>query len=68
MTLTDTIMRVLKRGPKKGLTAETIADRAGTKLTSTRTILSALAGQGVITVVGTEKRTRRPANLYAITA
>jgi len=65
-TVTAAILGVLRRGPKRGLTAEVIAERAGTRLSSTRTVLSSLASDGQITVVGTEARQFRPANLYAI--
>ena len=64
-SLTDTIRSVLKRGPRRGLTAEVVAQRAGTKLSSTRTTLSALVSAGEAAIVGTESRQYRPANLYA---
>ena len=64
-SLTDQIRSVLRRGPRRGLTAETVAQRAGTKLSSTRTTLSSLVSAGEAAIVGTESRQFRPANLYA---
>lgn len=64
----ETILKTLKRGPKKGLTAATIAERAGLKLSSTRTTLWDLAQTGAVSKVGkTETGTvGRPSYLYVI--
>lgn len=64
--MNDSILKVLRRGPRKGLPAEIIAQRAGTKLSSTRTVLATLKRNGQIVVVGTESREFRPAQLYAV--
>lgn len=60
------IRAVLKRGPKKGLNAVTIAERANVKVSTTRTVLSALQSEGTAKVAGKEKAEGRgrPANLY----
>lgn len=65
---TEAILKALKRGPKKGLTAATIAERAGLKLSSTRTTLWDLAQVGTVKKVGqTETGTvGRPSYLYVI--
>lgn len=66
---TERITSVLKRGPRKGLTAEIVAARAEANLNTTRTILWSLTTSGTATVVGTESREfGRPANLYALAA
>jgi DNA-binding IclR family transcriptional regulator len=68
-TSRDRVLSVLRRGPKKGLAAESIAERAGTSLGTTRTLLSTLQVEGVVRRVGTENRGfGRPANLYALAA
>lgn len=66
VAISDAILRVLKRGPRKGLTAEQIAERTGKRLSSVRTIIAALKRSGDIEVVGTEPREFRPAQLYAL--
>lgn len=64
----DAILKVLKRGPKKGLTAAQIAERAGLNLNSTRTALWGLKADGSVTAAGkTETGTvGRPSYLYVI--
>jgi hypothetical protein len=61
-TVADRICKVLKRGPKKGLTAAAIADRAGLKPGTTRTTLTRLKADGAVRVVGTDAS---KGNLYA---
>lgn len=68
-TSRERIESVLRRGPRRGLVAEVIAERAGTTLGTTRTILSTLQVEGLVTQVGRENRGfGRPANLYALAA
>lgn len=65
----EAILKTLKRGPRKGLTAQHIAERAGLKLSSTRTELWSLRQDGTVTLAGTSKTTStagRPAYLYVI--
>lgn len=66
-TSRERIERVLARGPQRGLDATTIAARAETALGTTRTLLSTLQVEGIVTVVGRRNlgTTGRPANLYA---
>lgn len=65
-TASERIINTLKRGPKRGLSARAISERADINLNTTRTTLGALAGEGQVTVVGQEEPTfGRPANLYA---
>jgi DNA-binding IclR family transcriptional regulator len=69
-TAPEAILSVLKRGPKRGLTAALIAERTGFNLSTTRTTLYSLASSGDVSVIGTtETGSRgRPANLYALAA
>lgn len=68
-TAETTILGILRRGPRRGLTATAIADRGNLNLNTTRTTLSFLQGEGVVSVVGTEKGNfGRPANRYALAA
>lgn len=60
-TVADRIRRVLKRAPKKGLTAAEIAERADLKPGTTRTTLTRLKTSGAVRVVGADSR----GNLYA---
>lgn len=63
----DTILAVLKRGPKLGLTAAEIAARAELNLNTTRTVVWALARAGDVAVLGTTESTGgRPANRYVL--
>lgn len=64
----EAILKTLKRGPKKGLTAATIAERAGLKLSSTRTTLWDLAQSGAVAKVGStgQGTVGRPSYLYVI--
>lgn len=65
LSASDAVLRVLKRGPKKGLTAATISTRADIVLSTTRSTLYGLAGSGAVTVIGRETPSfGRPANLY----
>ena len=66
----ERILSVLRRGPKRGLTAETIAERAGLNLNTTRTVLWSLTSSESVVTVGTTSPTGsgRPANLYALAA
>lgn len=60
------ILALLKRGPKRGLTAADISSRAELNLNTTRTVLWALAQAGDVTVVSTDAPPiGRPANRYA---
>lgn len=69
LTSVEAVVKVLARGPKRGLTAEAISERAGIKLSTTRTTLSGLRGAGTVYVVGREDATfGRPANRYALSA
>lgn len=68
-TAPEAILTVLRRGPKRGLTATAIAERADLNLNTTRTSLYFLASEGKVAVVGTETPSfGRPANLYAYAA
>ena len=62
------ILGVLKRGPKKGLTATAIADRGSLNLNTTRSALTSLQGEGLVTVVGVGAfgGRGRPSNFYAL--
>jgi len=66
----EAITRVLRRGPKRGLTAVDIAGRAGIALNTTRSSLSDLVASEQVSVVGSFKTGERgrPANLYALAA
>lgn len=65
----DRILSILRRGPKRGLTAVEIAERAELNLNTTRTVVWALAQAGdVVTVSTTESTGGRPANRYALAA
>ena len=66
-TAPEAIISVLKRGPKKGLTATTIAERAGLNLNTTRTTLYQLAASGQVAMIGRETPSfGRPSNLYTL--
>ena len=69
-TAPEAILSVLRRGPKRGLTATAISERAGTVVSTTRTTLGSLVIAGQVEIVGTVRsETRgRPANLYAFAA
>lgn len=64
----EAILKALKRGPKKGLTAAQIAERAGLNLNSTRTALWSLKEIGAVEAVGYEQTgtVGRPSYLYVI--
>jgi predicted ArsR family transcriptional regulator len=66
-TATDRVLSTLKRGPKRGLTAALIAERADLNLSTARTILWQLVKDGEATVVSKVETGERgrPANLYA---
>ena len=66
--LKQRIESTLARGPKKGLTAAEVAKRTGGNLSTVGVYLSALKGEGIVTVAGkveTGKR-GRPALRYTI--
>lgn len=67
-TNSDAILKVLKRGPRKGLTAAQIAERAGLNLNSTRTTLLSLKSEGSVSAVGATETgsVGRPSYLYVI--
>lgn len=67
-TNSDAILKVLKRGPKKGLTAAQIAERASLNLNSTRTTLLGLRADGSVAVTAKEDTgtVGRPSYLYVI--
>lgn len=66
-TAPEAIISVLKRGPKRGLTAASIADRAGLNLNTTRTALYQLVADDAVTLIGRETPSfGRPANLYTL--
>ena len=58
-TAFQAIISTIKRGPKKGLTAVEVSERAGTQLNTTRAYLSTLKEQGEVIVVDTERTGRR---------
>lgn len=65
----DTILALLKRGPKKGLTAADISSRTELNINTTRTVLWALQQAGNVTVISTDAPPiGRPANRYALAA
>lgn len=67
-TAPEAILSVLKRGPRKGLTAVVIAERASTNLNTTRTTLGQLREAGSVSIVDTDSTglRGRPANLYIV--
>lgn len=66
-TAPEAIVKVLRRGPKRGLTAAAIADRASLNINTTRTTLGTLVAQGTVAYVGRETPSfGRPANLYRL--
>lgn len=66
-TAPEAIIKTLRRGPKKGLTAATIADRAGLNINTTRTTLGTLVAQSTVAHIGRETPSfGRPANLYRL--
>jgi len=65
-TAAERILSALKRAPKKGLTAEVIAERTGVQLGTVRSYLYAFKADGQVAVAGkveTGKR-GRPALTY----
>lgn len=65
-TATDKVLAAIKKGPKKGLTALAIAERAQTNASTTRGAISELLANDFIQVVGVYKGgVGRPSNLYA---
>jgi len=68
MSLVVSITKTLKRGSKKGLTAEQIAWRTGAPINSIRSTLWQLKKDGSVTVIGTvqDGSYGRPANLYTL--
>lgn len=66
-TAPEAIIKTLRRGPKRGLTAAVISDRASINLNTARTTLGTLVSQGSVTLVGRETPSfGRPANLYRL--
>lgn len=66
-TAVEAILSTLRRGPRRGLTAATIADRAGLNLNTTRSTLYSLTSDATVTQIGRETPSfGRPANLYRI--
>lgn len=66
-TASTRIITVLRRGPKKGLTAEVIATRGKLNLNTTRTTLGLLTISEDVAVIGRDAPSfGRPANLYVI--
>ena len=67
-TVDQAILKALKRAPKKGLTAAQIAERAGLKVTSTRTTLSLLVSSKAVNRIGATAPdgAGRPGYLYVI--
>ena len=66
ITKGEAVLKTIKRGPKKGLTAEQVSERTGVKLSTVRAYLQALKADGYVSVVGTiqTKRPGRPALRY----
>lgn len=67
ITKGEAVLKAIKRGPKRGLTAVEVSDRTGVGLATTRSYLNALKADGYIKVVGkveTGKR-GRPQLQYA---
>lgn len=64
----ETILKTIKRGPRKGLTAAQIAERAKLKESSTRTILWSLSQAGAVARVGAVNTgsAGRPSYLYVV--
>jgi predicted ArsR family transcriptional regulator len=61
------ILSALKSGPKKGLTREKLAAKAGLSVNSTGPYLSALKAQGQVQVVGKIENPRgRPTQLWGL--
>lgn len=69
-TLDAKIVSVLKKGPRKGLTAAEIAARGELNINSTRTTLGLLVDFGSVAVVGTAPVVGfgRPSNRYSLSA
>jgi predicted ArsR family transcriptional regulator len=67
-TAPEAILSALKRGPRRGLAATVIAERAGTNLNTTRTTLGQLRADGLVEVADTDSTglRGRPANLYIV--
>lgn len=66
-TAPEAIIATLKRAPKRGLTADVIADRAGLNLNTTRTTLGTLVSAQSVSLIGRETPSfGRPANLYRL--
>jgi predicted ArsR family transcriptional regulator len=63
----EAILSVLRKGPKKGLTAATISDRASINPNTTRATLVGLVNSNAVVVIGRETPSfGRPANLYVV--
>lgn len=66
-TAPEAILSILRRGPRRGLTASAIAERGGLNLNTTRTSLYFLVQRGDVTVSDTEAPSfGRPANVYKL--
>ena len=66
-TASETIVSILKRGPRKGLTVFAIADRGGLNLNTARTTVGTLVVSGEVELIGRETPTfGRPANVYRL--
>lgn len=67
-TAAQLIEAAVKRGPKKGLSAITLAERTGLALNTVRFTLTNLVAEGAISIVGSvETGLRgRPGNLYGV--
>jgi predicted ArsR family transcriptional regulator len=65
-TAADAVLKAVKRAPKKGISAKTIAERTGVKLGTVRSYLYALQTEGYIQVVDTVRTGQRgrPQLLY----
>ena len=68
-TASETIVSVLRRGPKRGLTVFEIAQRGDLNLNTTRTtVLSLVQGQAVELIGRQTPSFGRPANVYRLAA
>lgn len=66
-TAVQKIQAILKRGPKRGLTINDVATRAGVHVITAGDTLRKLVGEKQALVIGTKKHDTgkgRPANLY----
>ncbi len=66
MSASTKILALLKRGPRLGLTAVEIADRAELNISTTRTVLWALQQTGDVVGNPLESTGGRPANRYVL--